>query len=71
MIPINGLLRSLSDSYFGLAGSLDAIQMLEDRRQTTSPHDVEERSSHSRIGIVDQRKLEVGQEVWTSKSRGK
>ena len=43
---------SLSDSYFGLAGSLDAVQMLEDRRQTTSPHDyVEERSSHSRIGI--------------------
>ena len=42
----------LSDSEFGLPGSLNASQLLVDRRQTTSPNDrVEERSSHGRAGL--------------------
>jgi iron complex outermembrane receptor protein len=42
----------LSDSEFGLPGSLNASQLLIDRRQTTSPNDrVEERSSHGRAGL--------------------
>ena len=44
---------SLSDSEFGLPGSLNASQLLIDRRQTTSPNDrVEERSSNGRAGLI-------------------
>ena len=43
---------SLSNSEFGLPGSLDASQLLTDRRQAGDPNNmVEERSSYSRAGL--------------------
>jgi iron complex outermembrane receptor protein len=43
---------SLSNSDFGLPGSLNTTQLLIDRRQTLSPDDgVQERSSNGRVGL--------------------
>ena len=43
---------AVSDSEYGLPGSLNASQLLIDRRQTLSPDDgVQERSSHGRTGL--------------------
>jgi iron complex outermembrane receptor protein len=43
---------AVSDSEYGLPGSLNASQLLIDRRQTLSPDDgVQERSSHGRAGL--------------------